>query len=227
MNNRRKFLMQGSVAATILLFKNPFEAIAGMTSTMSLNIGNSNQITFLHTANNSNRIAKQLSGLTVGPKQIMMIHAGTKPVSSFRSITYDASPVPDENALNKNYKIVNKNGIKTGVITILAHEANKLNMVNKIASDLKKRHGCNVVVVISHLGFYNKNKRDDKELAAKSEHIDLIISKYNTKMASQTFIASNKNSEEVIIQHHSDEEADAGKMTLQLNSKGEKCSVSF
>ncbi|MDE6294790.1 MAG: 5'-nucleotidase C-terminal domain-containing protein [Muribaculaceae bacterium] len=53
---------------------------------------------------------------------------------------------------------------------------NVVETVNKLAAELKDKRGCDIVVVVSHLGARKENdKTTDYELAAASKDVDIII----------------------------------------------------
>lgn len=88
------------------------------------------------------------------------------------------------------FKIFNKGGIKIGVFGIgielaglvdkkLYGETKYMDPI-KIANDysdlLRKKHRCNLVICLSHLGYsYKENKVSDSVLATKTSGIDLIL----------------------------------------------------
>lgn len=225
MTNRRKFLMQGSFAATALLFTKPFKAIAGMSAPFTASNASFSHITFFHTADISAKKIAQTKNFTIRNNNIVLLHVGKEKTDN--AIQFDASAVELKEKWNNSYTIINKNGIKTGVIALPDHESEVCGRANAIAAYLKNTEDCKLVVFMSSLGFKNKNKLDDIHLAAKTKHIDIIISKYDTKIASQTYIARNKNKDEVIVQHQNEKEATAGKIKILFNEKGVRNGVSF
>lgn len=221
MTNRRKFILQGSFAATALMLTKPFKAIAGMNATFS-NSSNFSQITFLHTTNNS---AAQINKLMGRNPNNVLLYAGNEVPATNSSTQFDASAVALKENWRNAYTIINKNGVRTGVIAIPEYETEVFNRVNEIAAHLKKEKDCKLVIFMSSLGYKNKNKVDDLNLAANSEHIDIIISQFNKAIPSQTYIAYNKNKNEVIIQHEKD--AAAGRIQIRFNQQGERSGVAF
>lgn len=102
---------------------------------------------------------------------------------------YDFSSTPMEGK-TKPYHIFRKGRVKVGVLGIgielkglvpenLYGNTKYLDPVqnaNEVAFDLKKKHGCDMVVCLSHLGYqYNSDKISDELLAQRTENIDLII----------------------------------------------------
>lgn len=90
----------------------------------------------------------------------------------------------------KPYQILSKKGLKIGVFGVgveLDGLVSKLNYgdtiyqdpiekANYYASLLKNEEKCNLVICLSHLGYaYKTSKVCDKDLAAKTRNIDLII----------------------------------------------------
>lgn len=223
MTNRRKFILQGSFAATALMLTKPFNAIAGMNATFS-NSSNFSQITFLHTTHGSGKQINKLMGYS--PNNVLL-YTGTKQPATSSSIPFDVSAAALKENWSNSYTIINKNGVKTGVIAIPEYETAVFNRANEIAAHLKKEKDCKLVILMSSLGYKNKNKVDDLHLAASSEHIDIIISQFNKDLPSQTYIAYNKNKDEVIIQHQHEKDASAGKIQIRFNQQGERSGVAF
>lgn len=119
--------------------------------------------------------------------------AGILKKAKFRVLcaNYDVSNSPLRGIV-KPYAIIKKNGIKVGVIGVgikpdgLISKKNfggivyldPIETVNRIAAELKENKGCDVVIVLSHLGIEydaREQKTDDCTLAAKSKNIDVII----------------------------------------------------
>ena len=100
---------------------------------------------------------------------------------------YNVTKTPLKNFVSP-YIIIEKNGIKVGVIglcvdlKVLAMPQNYPGMIykdpikiaNKLSKKLKKT-GCDLVVCLSHLGYDTKNAINDILLAENSKNIDIII----------------------------------------------------
>jgi 5'-nucleotidase len=98
------------------------------------------------------------------------------------------------------FTIINKGGLKIGVIKVVASEKKVVTKINTLAKNLRTEHMCNLVVCLSHLGFKNKVVTDDIKLAQQSSHIDIVLSSNLANFSSYPYIAQNRNKEEVIIQ---------------------------
>jgi hypothetical protein len=114
MNNRRKFLLQSSLAATGLIIAKPFTAIAKHSSSLS-GIGfNYNSITFLHTSSYREIVASQVIKAAAN-SSVVLLHAGNNTTET-QQLNFDAAV----DSLNENfegtYSIIYKDSIKIGVI---------------------------------------------------------------------------------------------------------------
>jgi 5'-nucleotidase len=90
----------------------------------------------------------------------------------------------------KPYKIFNKGGIKIGVLGVgielkgLVPDELYGNIkyndpvlhANRVAEELKRKHKCDLIICLSHLGYnYASEKISDIKLAQQSQYIDLIV----------------------------------------------------
>ncbi|MEN9001238.1 MAG: metallophosphatase [Flavobacteriales bacterium] len=88
------------------------------------------------------------------------------------------------------FKIFNKGGIKVGVFGLgieldglvdkklygNTRYLDPIKTANKYAQLLRKKHRCNLVICLSHLGFdYGEKKLSDSVLATKTSGVDLIL----------------------------------------------------
>lgn len=74
--------------------------------------------------------------------------------------------------------------------------------VNKVAAQLKRDKGCDMVICLSHLGYkYKEEERkiDDINLAKETENIDLIIGGHTHTFLDAPVLAKNKIGSDVII----------------------------
>jgi hypothetical protein len=227
MNNRRKFIVQGSLAATALLAAKPFNALAKYTSPLSRSGFNYNSITFLHTAGHGIAMSAQVKKITGKTTSIILSHAGNGEQQENQPMNCDASL----HSINENedggYKIIFKDNIRAGIITANANEQDMMNRINDLSAFLKKEKDCHIVVCISELGYKNKNKMDDITLAGKSENIDIIVGKYATNSPKHPIISLNKKKADVIIHHTEDSTNALGKIKIGFNPSGGKHNVSF
>jgi hypothetical protein len=227
MNNRRKFIVQGSLAATALLAAKPFNVFAKYTSPLSRPGFNYNSITFLHTAGQGIAMSAQVKKITGKTTSIILSHTDNGEQQENQPMNCDASLHSINEKENGRYKIIFKDNIRAGVITANANEQDMMNRINDLSAFLKKEKDCHIVVCISDLGYKNKNKTDDIALAGKSEYIDIIVGKHAANSPKHPIIARNKKMAEVII-HHTENSDDAlGKIKIGFNQSGGKHNVSF
>ncbi|MFA6334472.1 MAG: metallophosphatase [Bacteroidales bacterium] len=127
---------------------------------------------------------------------------------------YDFSKSPLKDII-KPYIIINKGGRKIGIIGILldlkgyvseAGRANieykdPLSVANKIARKLKIKEGCDLVIVLSHIGFDEGTKKNpsDTELARYSKNIDIIIGGHSHTFLEEPVLMKNRCGKGVIV----------------------------
>lgn len=222
MNTRRKFLLHGSMAATALLAANPFKAIAASNNSLTQLFGSrQNHIVFMHTAGlqTENHFAtlQFIRNIKSKTTNAILVDAG----NCNSNLTFDAS-VTDDAFAGEDYRIIKKGGINTGIITIIKNEDGIIKKINQLASCLKEEKKCQVVVCVSQLGFNHKNKLDDKELAAQSQNIDLIIGAHPDNFAPGPLVLANSKRQEVIVQSAASNTFAFGKVELGFDAQGNK-----
>lgn len=128
---------------------------------------------------------------------------------------YDLTNTPLK-GLVKPYTIFRREGLRIGVIGIgvnpkgLIPEKKCRNIVwhdpietaNSFAKMLKTEKKCDVVVVLSHLGFDYaawENKTGDKELASKSRNIDVILGGHSHTFLEDAVQVPNLDGKAVVI----------------------------
>ncbi|MFH4968795.1 metallophosphatase [Gaetbulibacter sp. M240] len=116
----------------------------------------------------------------------------------------------------KPYTIFNKDGIKVGVFGLGISLENLVNKVNyketkyldpiEITQDmtriLKENEQCDLIICLSHLGYYYKNDSErisDLNLAAKTKHIDLIIGGHTHTFLKKPTVAKNSEGKNMLI----------------------------
>lgn len=125
---------------------------------------------------------------------------------------FSKSPLKD---VVKPYVIINKGGEKIGIIGVLLDlngyvaESARANIVykdpvaivNKIAGKLKKREKCNLIIVLSHLGFDEGTKENpsDTELAKYSKDVDIIIGGHSHTFLEKPVLMENKVGKGIIV----------------------------
>jgi len=112
------------------------------------------------------------------------------------------------------YKIYKKGDVKIGVLGVgielqglvpknLYGDTQYLDPIvsaNKIAELLRKEKNCNYVICLSHLGYsYRGNKISDKDLAAQTSNIDLIIGGHTHTFLKNAETKLNAEGKEVLI----------------------------
>ncbi|MDR0685854.1 MAG: metallophosphatase [Dysgonamonadaceae bacterium] len=116
--------------------------------------------------------------------------------------------------LTKKYHIIKKNGLKIGIIGLtidfkeLVSKSNSkgakyldpIKTANKTAEFLKNKEKCNLVIVLSHLGYYPKeNKIGDTQLAEQSRNIDLVLGGHTHTFMTKPVLCKNLDGKTVII----------------------------
>lgn len=220
MNQRRKFLLNGGMAAIAILTIDPLKSIANNLDFFPVSTGhNTNSFALAHTGssfvNGNNQVMQRLSELDSNYSNLLILHTGHHATNT---LNYPAGL----NLLSgADYRIINKGKIKIGIIS-----ADEKTGTNKIANDmaifLKKQKNCNVVVCYSHLVFKSDDQPDNLSLAAKSSHIDIIAGGRESENCKHPFIAFNKNKEEVIINHTGSDGLALYSIEIGFDKKGRK-----
>ncbi len=112
------------------------------------------------------------------------------------------------------FKIIEKNGIKLGVIGVgielkgllseLSYKgltySDPIDNVQKTANYLKQEEKCDMIIVLSHLGYkYNNDKIDDLKLAARTYHIDAILGGHTHTFLDEPTMVKNSRGQKVIV----------------------------
>ncbi|ARS39459.1 hypothetical protein CA265_07265 [Sphingobacteriaceae bacterium GW460-11-11-14-LB5] len=71
--------------------------------------------------------------------------------------------------------------------------------LNKMARFLKENEACDLVVCLSHLGFDSKTKQSNRQLAADTSLVDLIIGGNVSAGKNQLYVLRNKEKNEVLL----------------------------
>lgn len=132
---------------------------------------------------------------------------------SFVNGNYDFSGTALEGIIQP-YQIFRKNGIRIGVFglgielsglvpdklygSIRYHDP--ILAANRIATELKKKKKCDLVVCLSHLGYkYNNGKVSDEKLAAMTSNIDLILGGHTHTFLPEPVEYLNKDRQKVLV----------------------------
>ena len=132
------------------------------------------------------------------------------------------------------YKIIEKKGIKIGIIGIgiqLEGLVGKkmygetiyldpIKIANKYAAELKNEKNCELVICLSHLGYqYKSNKVSDIKLAKNTSNIDVILGGHTHTFLEKASIFQNANGEPVIINQAGWAALSLGRIDLIFNNK--------
>ncbi len=125
---------------------------------------------------------------------------------------FSNSPLKD---ITKPYSIIYKGGRKIGIIGILLDlngfvsknsieglkYKNPIGVVNKLASRLKNKEKCDLVIVLSHIGYEGNGKKrpGDLELARYTKNVDIIIGGHSHTFLEQPTIVKNRAGKDVIV----------------------------
>lgn len=230
MNTRRKFLLNGSMAATALLAAKPFNSVAAGLGSITGFRFNNNSLTLVHTGNTiasgNSPAMERIDKLRNSNRHLVLLHAGKK-APAVKPV-YDASLHAGENfsVAASDYKIIYKGNIKTGIITATDNSSSAV-AINELAIYLKNTRDCQLVVCLSQLGFKSANGLNDQELAAVSTDIDVILGGHATDTCRRPVVARNKNRQEVIINHAAANDLALHAIEIAFNSAGKKEQVSF
>jgi 5'-nucleotidase len=130
------------------------------------------------------------------------------------STNLDFTGTPME-GLTKEYHIILKNGLKIGLIGLtidpkgLVSKSNFIGVkyldpietANKTAAFLKEKEKCDLIICLSHLGYYPKDeeKVGDISLAEKSRNIDIILGGHTHTFMPEPDRQINLDGKEVLI----------------------------
>lgn len=225
MNSRRNFIVKGSIATSALLAAKPFQAIAGISSQLTGLNKNNNQLVFLHTADmnasQSRKAIQFISTVKENKANIIQLHAGNMNTAQ---ASIDMNTVLQEQ--NADYQIIDKGGLRTGIISVTSGDNDVVNKANSLGAYLKKEKKCQVVVCLSQLGFKNShNALDDVKLAEASLNLDIIISGHTQNFSPRPVVIANKKRQEVIIHASAGTEASCGKIEIGFDVYGCKNNV--
>jgi 5'-nucleotidase len=99
--------------------------------------------------------------------------------------------------------------------------------LNAIATMLRQKEKCQLIVCLSHLGYKNKSSMDDCRLATQSKNIDVIIGAHSHTFMTAPVIAMNSLKEEVIINHAGYGGIVLGNMNIGFDKDGRKNKLEF
>ncbi len=223
MHTRRKFLLQGSLAAAAFMATKSLKAMNDFANPFLGEPSKQLNLTILHGSSSNLLFTKNNLRASQTQNPIVLVH-GKETEQSF----YDAgNSQPHSISTLNGYKIIMQNNIKVGVISVLKSEQGLSTKVNRLSSFLKNKKGCQLVVCMSQLGYKNNKSIDDRILAAHSENVDMIIGKYSLGSPKHPMVLLNSKSSEVIVQHTQYQEKYLEKINIGFDSNGKKYTISF
>lgn len=149
---------------------------------------------------------------------------------------YDFNSTPLHDVLQP-YKVFEKGNLKIGVTGVgielqglLADELHSgityrdpIESVNKIATILKRKEDCDMVICLSHLGDkYYDGKISDDILAKETEDVDLFIGGHTHRFFSEPKIYINKKGKEVVVSQAGWAGMQMGRLDYNFSSSGKK-----
>src|SRR5688572_926413 len=229
MNNRRNFLVKGTLATTALVALRPLTSIGNTLSQISGFKRSYGKLAFLHTTNLNNRsedVIRYIQKIKNNNTNAILLNAGQENASS---LVYDAAinGSKDLSAIPGEYKIITKGNTRTGIISARPGESNVIQKIKTLSTFLKNEKNCTIVVCLSQLGYKNKNTPDDITLAKESTHLDIIVGGHAQNFHMHPVVALNSNQAEVIIHSASGNSFDCGKIEIDFDEQGRKNHISF
>lgn len=215
MNSRRKFVKQGTLATALLALR-PFDSLAGVSSLAS-SPGGTRHLVFLHTAGSDARSAcNYIATLRNRGIQALAVNTATRPAD----FQFDVQTSPE--LFEGEYVLVEKEGIRTGMIRVEANLPDLAGHISRLATYLKEVKDCHFVVCISRLGYKNESGMDDCQLAYETEAIDLIIGAHPKNRSRFTRTVFNRHRKEVILQSETQGQLPCGKIEIAFDENGRK-----
>ena len=232
MKSRRNFLQQSSFAGMALMVYNPFKSIANTLSPITGFSVNDNKLVLIHTGVHKQHFtatAGQVNYLRKTTGNLMVLHTGKQTDLPANQLNCDVSMDEDlsDKIISREYRIIQKGNIKTGILHVTSGEYNALERINSLSAWLKKERGCKIVVCLSQLGYKTKRGLNDMRLANESSHIDIICSGHPTNYPKAAYVAMNSKSEEVIISTAAGHHIDFGNIELEFDDAGNKKSIAI
>jgi 5'-nucleotidase len=149
---------------------------------------------------------------------------------------YDFTGTPMEGKAHP-YKIFQKGDIKVGVLGVgielkglvpenLAGKTSYQDPVikaNEVADELRKKHKCDMIICLSHLGDrYNDDRISDELLAKETYEIDLIIGAHTHRFFEEPRKYKNRKKSDVIVNQVGWAGIQLGRLDFVFNRSGKK-----
>ena len=117
--------------------------------------------------------------------------------------------------------------MRTGILIANAGERDALLRINRMATFLKERKDCQLVICLSQLGYKNKDAVDDITIASNSTNLDIIISGHQTNFHQYPVVLLNKDKKEVILHAAGSITSGYGKIEIEFDELGQKMNIQF
>lgn len=142
----------------------------------------------------------------------------------------------------KPYKIIIKDGIKIGIFGLgieleglvgkkMYKETkylNPLEVTQDITSELKNEQQCDLIICLSHLGYYYKNNPDaisDLNLAKSTKNIDLIIGGHTHTFLPKPTIVKNVDGKNMLVNQVGAYGINVGRIDFYFDELGNKATT--
>ena len=233
MNNRRYFLIQGTLATTAMFALKPFTSIGNTITQFTGFSRRYGKLAILHTANlnnsSDNKVIRYIQEIKSTNTNAILLNAGQGIQDEPGSLIYDASinGSNDLSAITGEYKIITKGNTRTAVISAKPCESNIVQKIKTLSTWLKKEKNCTMVVCLSQLGYKNNNTPDDITLAKESTHLDIIVGGHAENFHMHPVVALNSNNSEVIIHSALGNSFECGNIEIDFDRQGRKNQISF
>jgi len=159
-----------------------------------------------------------------------MIHRAKYP---YITTNFDFTGTPIE-GLTKKYLILKRGGLKIGVIGLTVNPEglvakknyegvkylDPIESANRMAAFLKEEKKCDLVVCLSHLGYFsNEEAMGDITLAKQSRNIDIILGGHSHTFLQQSDRRKNLDGKEVVIQQTGAYGINVGRVDVMMEKK--------
>ena len=139
--------------------------------------------------------------------------------------------------LTHPYIIIKREGLRIGIMGLTASleglvakhnyqgvkHLDPMQTANETAAILKNRESCDIVICLSHLGYYgDRSATGDIDLAQESENIDIILGGHSHTFLRFADRRLNKNGEEVIINQVGDRGIYMGRLDITMEKMKEE-----
>jgi len=156
-----------------------------------------------------------------------MIRSATFPFIT-TNLDFTGTPIK---GLTKKYLIIKRGGMKIGIIGLMISPVglvakknyegmkylNPIETANQTAAFLKKNKKCDLVICLSHLGYFpSEDRLGDITLAKQSRNIDIILGGHTHTYMQQPDRRINLDGKEVIIQQTGAYGINVGRMDVVL-----------